>query len=41
MIMKNSYQSPEVFMVILEESLAILCISAGVDRTIEIMELED
>ena len=41
MIMKNSYLSPEVFMVILEESVATLCISAGVDRTIEIMELED
>lgn len=41
MIMKNCYQSPEVFMVILEDRAAILCISTGVDRTIEIMELED
>jgi hypothetical protein len=39
--MKNSYRSPEIFMIVFDEENSILCISAGEDRTIEIMELED
>lgn len=41
MIMTHNYKSPEVSIIIFEDNNSILCISAGVDRTIETMELED
>lgn len=41
MTMKKRYQSPEIIVVSFEDYVGILCISAGSDRTIELMEWED
>lgn len=39
--MKKIYQPPEINVVSFEDYVGVLCISAGTDRTIELMEWED